>query len=59
VETIYYPEQAPSVIHQVIAVAYAGRGVAHGTLAPCYEIERTSTRIALSQLLRFRRQFMH
>jgi thiamine pyrophosphate-dependent acetolactate synthase large subunit-like protein len=31
-ETISAPEQAPSVIHQAIAAAYAGRGVAHLTL---------------------------
>src|SRR5580700_11287446 len=31
-ETITSPEQAPSVIHQAIAAAYAGRGVAHLTL---------------------------
>src|ERR1700728_47661 len=31
-ETISTPEQAPAVIHQAIAAAYAGRGVAHLTL---------------------------
>ncbi len=31
-ETITAPEQAPAVIHQAIAAAYAGRGVAHLTL---------------------------
>src|SRR6202034_1285570 len=31
-ETINSPEQAPNVIHQAIAAAYAGRGVAHLTL---------------------------
>ena len=31
-ETINSAEQAPSVIHQAIATAYAGRGVAHLTL---------------------------
>lgn len=31
-ETIMTPEQAPGVIHQAIAAAYAGRGVAHLTL---------------------------
>ena len=31
-ETISSPEQAPNVIHQAIAAAYAGRGVAHLTL---------------------------
>src|ERR1700740_1053033 len=31
-ETITSPAQAPAVIHQAIAAAYAGRGVAHLTL---------------------------
>jgi thiamine pyrophosphate-dependent acetolactate synthase large subunit-like protein len=31
-ETIASPDQAPTVIHQAIAAAYAGRGVAHLTL---------------------------
>ena len=31
-ETIASPAQAPAVIHQAIAAAYAGRGVAHLTL---------------------------
>jgi pyruvate dehydrogenase (quinone) len=31
-ETISSPEQAPGVIHQAIAAAYSGRGVAHLTL---------------------------
>ena len=31
-ETISSPSQAPAVIHQAIASAYAGRGVAHLTL---------------------------
>src|SRR5882757_882904 len=31
-ETISAPAQAPTVIHQAIAAAYAGRGVAHLTL---------------------------
>src|SRR4030088_3197989 len=31
-ETVSSPEQAPGVIHQAIAAAYAGRGAAHLTL---------------------------
>jgi thiamine pyrophosphate-dependent acetolactate synthase large subunit-like protein len=31
-ETMSSPAQAPAVIHQAIAAAYAGRGVAHLTL---------------------------
>ncbi|MGC1779601.1 MAG: thiamine pyrophosphate-binding protein [Xanthobacteraceae bacterium] len=31
-QTILSPEQAPAVIHQAIAAAYAGRGVAHLTV---------------------------
>src|SRR6202050_2048173 len=33
-ETLSSPAQAPAVIHQAIAAAYAGRGVAHLTLPP-------------------------
>src|SRR6201996_166152 len=35
-ETISSPEQAPGVIHQAIAAAYAGRGVSH--LALPYDV---------------------
>jgi pyruvate dehydrogenase (quinone) len=31
-ETVSSPAQAPAIIHQAIAAAYAGRGVAHLTL---------------------------
>ena len=31
-ETVFSPAQAPAIIHQAIAAAYAGRGVAHLTL---------------------------
>jgi pyruvate dehydrogenase (quinone) len=31
-ETVSSPDQAPTIIHQAIAAAYAGRGVAHLTL---------------------------
>jgi pyruvate dehydrogenase (quinone) len=40
-ETISSPAQAPAVIHQAIAAAYAGRGVAHLTLPQDVVIART------------------
>jgi pyruvate dehydrogenase (quinone) len=33
-ETVTLPAQAPELIHQAIAAAYAGRGVAHLTVVP-------------------------
>ena len=41
-ETINSPEQAPAVIHQAIAAAYAGRGVAHLTLPQDVLLAKTS-----------------
>jgi pyruvate dehydrogenase (quinone) len=40
-ETIISPEQAPTVIHQAIAAAYAGRGVAHLTVPQDISSART------------------
>lgn len=45
-ETIMSPEQAPAVIHQAIAAAYAGRGVAHLTLPQDVISARTDGRLA-------------
>ena len=45
-ETITSPEQAPAVIHQAIAAAYAGRGVAHLTLPQDVILERTHAGVA-------------
>jgi pyruvate dehydrogenase (quinone) len=44
-ETVTSPEQAPGVIHQAIAAAYAGRGVAHLTLPQDVITARTSERV--------------
>jgi pyruvate dehydrogenase (quinone) len=56
-ETISSPEQAPSVIHQAIAAAYAGRGVAHLTL-PQDVIGATAERAVTSTAtLRPRQEF--
>src|SRR5580658_7156805 len=45
-QTIMSPEQAPAVIHQAIAAAYAGRGVAHLTLPQDVISARTAGGIA-------------
>src|SRR5246127_2917490 len=45
-ETIMSPEQAPGVIHQAIAAAYAGRGVAHLTLPQDVLSARTDDSVA-------------
>lgn len=45
-ETINSPEQAPAVIHQAIAAAYAGRGVAHLTLPQDVILARTNGGVA-------------
>jgi pyruvate dehydrogenase (quinone) len=45
-ETISSPAQAPAVIHQAIATAYAGRGVAHLTLPVDILTARTEGSVA-------------
>jgi pyruvate dehydrogenase (quinone) len=45
-ETVSSPAQAPAVIHQAIATAYAGRGVAHLTLPVDVLTARTEGNIA-------------
>src|ERR1700758_3619615 len=45
-ETISSPEQAPAVIHQAIAAAYAGRGAAHLTLPVDILTARTEGSVA-------------
>src|SRR6201981_1004987 len=45
-ETISSPAQAPAVIHQAIAAAYAGRGVAHLTLPMDVLTARTEGSVA-------------
>jgi pyruvate dehydrogenase (quinone) len=50
-ETIMSPEQAPAVIHQAIAAAYAGRGVAHLTLPQDVISGRTDGGVASVDIL--------
>src|SRR6202046_4270316 len=45
-ETVSSPAQAPAVIHQAIATAYAGRGVAHLTLPVDVLTARTEGNVA-------------
>ncbi len=56
-ETIMSPEQAPAVIHQAIAAAYAGRGVAHLTLPQDVISARTDGGVASVDTLRPRAEF--
>src|SRR5271169_1619036 len=56
-QTISSPQQAPSVIHQAIAAAYAGRGVAHLTLPQDVISARTDGRVASVATLRPRSEF--
>jgi pyruvate dehydrogenase (quinone) len=56
-ETISSPEQAPSVIHQAIAAAYAGRGVAHLTLPQDVIGANTGGAVTSTATLRPRQEF--
>jgi pyruvate dehydrogenase (quinone) len=56
-ETIISPEQAPTVIHQAIAAAYAGRGVAHLTLPQDVMLARADGNIASVETLQPRPEF--
>src|SRR5271163_1513696 len=56
-ETISSPEQAPSVIHQAIAAAYAGRGVAHLSLPQDVIGAKTDGGVASVDTLRPRQAF--
>jgi thiamine pyrophosphate-dependent acetolactate synthase large subunit-like protein len=56
-ETINSPEQAPAVIHQAIAAAYAGRGVAHLTLPQDVILAGTNGGVASVDTLRPRPEF--
>jgi pyruvate dehydrogenase (quinone) len=53
-ESINSPEQAPAVIHQAIAAAYAGRGVAHLTLPLDVILAGTNGDVASMDTLRTR-----
>jgi thiamine pyrophosphate-dependent acetolactate synthase large subunit-like protein len=56
-ETINSPEQAPQVIHQAIAAAYAGRGVAHLTLPQDVSAAKAAGSIASVATLKPRQEF--
>ena len=56
-ETINSPQQAPKVIHQAIAAAYAGRGVAHLTLPQDVIAAKAEGEIASVATLRPRQEF--
>jgi pyruvate dehydrogenase (quinone) len=56
-ETIASPEQAPAVIHQAIAAAYAGRGVAHLTVPQDIMLARCNGGVASVDTLRPRPEF--
>ncbi len=56
-ETINSPEQAPAVVHQAIAAAYAGRGVAHLTLPQDVILAGTNGGVASVDTLRPRPEF--
>src|ERR1700694_1800545 len=56
-ETIFSPAQAPGVIHQAIAAAYAGRGVAHLTLPQDVIAARAEGGVASIETLKPRPEF--
>jgi pyruvate dehydrogenase (quinone) len=56
-ETVSSPEQAPGVIHQAIAAAYAGRGVAHLTLPQDVVAARAAGGVSSLETLKPRPEF--
>jgi len=56
-ETISSPEQAPNLIHQAIAAAYAGRGVAHLTLPQDVIAAKADGALTSVATLRHRQEF--
>ena len=56
-ETINSPEQAPHLIHQAIAAAYAGRGVAHLTLPQDVIAAKADGALTSVATLRHRQEF--
>ncbi|HTC15471.1 MAG TPA: thiamine pyrophosphate-dependent enzyme [Steroidobacteraceae bacterium] len=56
-EAVKSPEQAPQVIHQAIAAAYAGRGVAHLTLPQDVIAAKTAGSLASVATLKPRQDF--
>lgn len=57
-ETIAAPNQAPNIIHQAIAAAYSGRGVAHLTLPQDIIGEKVSLTVPSLDTLKPRPEFM-
>ena len=51
------PEQAPALIHQAIAAAYAGRGVAHLTLPQDVLVSKASSKVPSLTTLRPKEEF--
>jgi pyruvate dehydrogenase (quinone) len=56
-QTVNSPEQAPGVIHQAIAAAYAGRGVAHLTLPQDVIAAKAEGAVTSVSTLRPRQEF--
>jgi pyruvate dehydrogenase (quinone) len=56
-QTILAPDQAPAVIHQAIAAAYAGRGVAHLTLPQDVLVSKASSKVPSLATLRPKEEF--
>ena len=56
-QTILTPDQAPAIIHQAIAAAYAGRGVAHLTLPQDVLVSKASSKVPSLATLRPKEEF--
>src|SRR6201994_1097503 len=56
-ETVSSPAQAPAVIHQAIAAAYAGRGVAHLTVPQDVMASKASSKVPSLATLRPKEDF--
>src|SRR5580704_3342346 len=56
-ESVLYPAQAPAVIHQAIAAAYSGRGVAHLTLPQDVIAARACSEVSSVTTLKPRPEF--
>jgi pyruvate dehydrogenase (quinone) len=56
-QTILAPDQAPAIIHQAIAAAYAGRGVAHLTLPQDVLVSKASSKVPSLATLRPKEEF--
>jgi pyruvate dehydrogenase (quinone) len=56
-QTLLSPDQAPAVIHQAIAAAYAGRGVAHLALPQDVLVSKASSKVPSLATLRAKEEF--